>query len=307
MEGIAAHPSYENRDEDTSSSPSSMWAISGHDFFPCERAVEALPSGHYTVEWKNGVYFHQLPVNSDDLIELPDSASEKAIKEVREFWQLEEKFKRSGFLWKRGLLLYGPAGSGKTSTVQIVCNMVVEQGGLAVYITDPALTSDGLRVLREIEPERRLTVVMEDIDAVVKNYGEKDLLALLDGEDQVDNVVFIATTNYPERLDKRMVNRPSRFDLIEKIGMPTKAARHQYLSFKSSELKNDTKKMNKWVAATKGFSVAHLKELLILVEVFGKDFNESVERLKNMMNNLPISEDGSVPDMGFRNSDEDEE
>jgi SpoVK/Ycf46/Vps4 family AAA+-type ATPase len=80
-----------------------------------------------------------------------------------------------------------------------------------------------------IEKHRPIVVMIEDIDAIVDKKGESAMLALLDGELQIDNVVFVATTNYPERLDKRLVNRPSRFDEIIKIGMPSAAARAQYI------------------------------------------------------------------------------
>ena len=51
-------------------------------------------------------------------------------------------------------------------------------------------------------------------------YAESEYLSLLDGENQIGNVVYVATTNYPEKLDKRFTDRPSRFDVVQKISMP---------------------------------------------------------------------------------------
>ena len=110
---------------------------------------------------------------------------------------------------------------------------------------------------------------------------------MLDGELQVDNVVFIATTNYPQRLDKRFINRPSRFDEIIKIGMPNAEARKFYLEHKNPRLVENITELENWVELTKGFSVAHLKELIISVECFDKTIEETIKRLRSMMEATP--------------------
>lgn len=265
-----------------------MWASHGNMFSPCEKAVETLPAGQYTIENSQnlGLYFREITTNIDDLIELPDSASEFIVKNVEEFWSKEEVFRNFGFLWKRGVLMWGPPGSGKTSTLQILIKKIIERNGLAVFVDNPHLASSGLRMLRVIEPTRPIVVLLEDLDAIVRDYGESSILALLDGELQIDNVVFIATTNYPERLDARICNRPSRFDVVKKIGMPSPAARKIYLSNKNPRFKNptdqDTNDLEKWVKDSEGFSIAHLKELIILIEVFGTEYDVAIKRLQKM-------------------------
>lgn len=120
----------------------------------------------------------------------------------------------------------------------------------------------------------------------------------MDGETQIDNVVYIATTNYPERLDPRLVNRPSRFDIVAKIGMPSAEARGVYLRSRSKQLSD--KEIDEWVQATEEFSFAHLKELIVSVEVFERPFAECVERLKMMMECKSSSSEFKSPaKMGF--------
>ncbi len=277
-----------------------LWAVSGECYFPCEETESSLPPDHYLIDsGPSGLHFRRQQFKIDDLLELPDCASEKVIAEIRNFWTLEDHFRKYGFLWKRGMMLWGPPGSGKTSTVQIVSSDIVKSGGIAVTITSPHLAIEGLRILRRIEPNRPVVALLEDIDAIVNGYGDAELLALLDGESQIDNVVYIATTNYPERLDKRFINRPSRFDVVQKIGMPSEESRRVYLSHKSIILKEDAEKLDLWVKDTEGFSIAHLKELIISVEVFSAGYKDALFRLKAMMDCRGSSVDFETPTMGL--------
>ena len=282
--------------ENMIASGAKMWAIYGNAYSPCEKAVGTLPAGQYTIEitQERGIYFSKKDVNLDDLMILPDSASEEVIEGIETFWTKEEHFRKFGFLWKRGVMLWGPPGSGKTSTVQIISKLIVDKGGLSVYVQNPELGARGLELMRRIEPDRPIVVILEDIDAIARCHGEADLLALLDGELQIDNVVFIATTNYPEHLDKRLTNRPSRFDIVKKIGMPSDDARRMYLEARNERLtdKKHKAELEMWVNKAKQFSLAHLKELIISVEVFGIPLDNAVERLRAMMDINLKSEDG---------------
>lgn len=273
----------------------SMWAKSGDNYKPCEIAVSSLPAGQYIVveTISNGLHFHKKDVNTDSLVILPDSNSEKVIESITRFWGREEKYREYGFLWKRGIIMYGPPGGGKTSTVQQIANMIVAEGGLAVYCVNPEITSEGLRLLRGVEPTRPIVVIMEDLDALIRNYGESVVLALLDGELQIDNVTYLATTNYPEKLDKRIINRPSRFDEVIHVGMPNAKCREVFILAKHKHMEPDSEELSKWVAATDGFSVAHIKEVIVSVECMGRDFDEVILRLRKMID-VPITGDGEV-------------
>lgn len=149
-----------------------------------------------------------------------------------------------------------------------------------------------------IEPNRPVVAIMEDLDALIQRYGEHEYLALLDGEAQVDRIVFIATTNYPEKLDRRFCDRPSRFDTVQYIGMPSREARKAYLKAKEPSL--DVKELKIWVEATDGFSLAHLKELIVAVKCLGQPFGKALARLEGMRVVRPTSEDEPTKKMtGF--------
>lgn len=266
---------------------SQMWAVSGADsFFPCAKTEERLPPGQYIVGYSEskGVYFIKKEINLDKLMVLPDSKAERVLASIAHFWSCEDKFREHGFLWKRGIMLYGPPGSGKTVLCQQLSKQIVDNGGISVYLSDPAITAEGLRLLRLIEPKRPIVVMIEDIDSIVERGGEQHLLHLLDGELQIDNVVFVATTNYPERMDKRLVNRPSRFDEIIKIGMPSAAARGQYITAKVTRLVTEeaAAELKLWIDGTKDLSVAHIREVIISVECLGNPLDLTIKRIIKM-------------------------
>ena len=291
----------DNDEEISYSKDASMWAMRGGMYMPCEKAIDILPSGQYLVnaDPNIGIYFEYHSASFDSLIQVPNSASNEVIQSINTFWNKEEHFRRLNYLWKRGILLWGPPGSGKTCTVQLISQENVKQGGISLYLRVPELTVEGLKVLRKIEPERKLLVIMEDIEAIIRRHGDSEILALLDGEMQIDNVVFIATTNYPELLDKRLVNRPSRFDIVKKVGMPDDRARKAYLQAMHPDFSEDTELLRKWVEETKGFSIAHLKELIISTEVFEVEFEDAVERLRLMAEIDISSEDYDGNSMGL--------
>jgi SpoVK/Ycf46/Vps4 family AAA+-type ATPase len=276
-----------------------MWSVTGDQYYPCDKSVRRLPPGQYipTCNSHRGVFLVKTNAHADELMILPDSKSEYILAEIERFWRSKALFDRHGLLWKRGVILTGPPGSGKTSTLQQVSARVVSAGGISMYCTDPSVTAEALRVVRRIEPERPIVLLMEDIDAIISQHGDADLLALLDGELQVSNILHIATTNYPEQLDPRFIQRPSRFDDIVEIGMPSAEARDAYLKVKNPGL-SDAERA-RWVAGTDGFSLAALKEVIVAVECLGRALEPTLERVRKMLDRKPTSEDSKKSSIGF--------
>lgn len=250
----------------------------GHGYAPCSKTYASLPAGFYKLEMINGVYFlvkHELI--SDSIIELPDSDSAKIIAEIDDFWAKSNLFQQYGLSHKRGVLLYGPPGSGKTVTALVIAKNVIENGGLVFQVTqEPYTLTQMLPKVRQVEPDRPVVIIMEDIDSLIKEYSESEVLSLLDGEQSIDNVVYVATTNYPEELDKRVTDRPSRFDRLVKIDFPSYESRISYL------LHHNVPDSKLWGKATEGFSIAHIKELIVSVKCLGHDFETELKRLRSM-------------------------
>lgn len=287
-----------------------MWSSVGNDVFVgCNEAHKTLPLGQYVagITGNGTTFLEKQKMTFDTLLELPDTASKEVLDAIELFWTKEQHFRKHGFLWKRGILLWGPPGSGKTSTLQLIARGVHTIGGISLMANSPNYTSAGLKLIRQIEPATPIVVMFEDMDALVQECGESRWLAILDGELQIDNVIFVATTNYPERLDARFINRPSRFDIVKKIGMPSADARRMYLSLKNPRLveENNKSELETWVTMTKGFSIAHLKEVITSVECFEIPFDAVIKRLRTMMD-IKISSSETKGNFGFLSGDDKE-
>lgn len=279
-----------------------QWQVRGDNrvFIPSGRTVPSIPPGNYWINHNDavGVFLESRRIINDGIITMPDSASARVLKHMEKFWNSYARYKKFGLLYKRGILLWGPPGSGKTITVLQLCQQIIDRGGIVLHTAQPSMTATMLTFIRDIEPVRPIICIYEDVDEIIRNYGESALLSLLDGETQIENIVHIATTNYPERLGARIVNRPSRFDDRVLVDMPTGEQRTAYLRRMMPE--EPLKFIAKWVNDTQGFSIAHLRELVAAVYCLDSDYDETLTRLKSM-NIAPTGMDGFAKkaEMGF--------
>jgi hypothetical protein len=276
----------------------------GKRFFPAARTKKALKPGLYDIllTAEAGLFFEWVPVKTEGVIRFPHTNTDFVVNEIQRFWAQRERFVRYGLTHKRGIMLWGPPGSGKSCTIQLVMKDVIDRGGVALRFTSPGLFSLGLRILREVQPETPVVVLMEDMDSLVRQYSETDILNLLDGAELVDRTVFLASTNYPELLGARIMNRPSRFDRRIKVPFPTEESRRIYLESLLSRANGEAASVDveRWANDTDGFSFAHLKELFVGVVILENDYDETVKTLKSMKEQIS-SEQFNREQAGFAN------
>lgn len=301
---IATPPSLHKRedesieDENTEFASHTQWSQMGlSDFLVCGPTKTTLPAGMYVVNHttpQGDPIFTKLELKVDDLIRFDDSVADSILTEIDTFWAKRTEFKQYGFLHRRGYLLYGPQGSGKSTVVHQIIHNIITQGDIVLLYS--GYLPSALVALRQVEPDRRLVCVFEDIDAIIRDYGEDKILSILDGENQIDRVLNIATTNYPGRLDKRIVSRPRRFDRVIKIGVPGLEIRKKYLKLK---LKIDDASLEEWIAKTDGLSFAALAEVVISVKCLGNSLDDTVKILSSMTKDK-YSEVDVEAKVGFR-------
>ena len=284
----------------TDSENHTQWAVGGNGrFSPVGATTNKMPSGVYEpfvtpTSWG----LERMNITSDGIYELPDMATKEVLSEVKKFWLSEDKYRSHNLLYKRGLILFGPPGGGKTVCIKLLMNELVERGGVVVLARQIPLTLLCLKAIRRVEPLRNLIVVLEDIDEIIRYQGEATVLSMLDGEDNIDRVVNLASTNFPDRLGSRIINRPSRFDRRIEVGMPSDESRRFYLS-KATKDGLSADQMEQWVTDTKDLSIAHLRELVAAVYCLEQPYKEVIDRLKEMQLAVKSEEEFKRGKVGF--------
>lgn len=171
-----------------------QWQVAPNGMFrPAARTVKHIHPGAFMMghDDRGPFLVHQVLL-SDKIVDLPNTANMRVLSVIRKFWLSRDRYVKHGLVFKRGILLYGPPGSGKTITVHLLSKDLIERGGIVLFCTNPGLALLLIGAVRRIEKERPLIVVLEDIDEIIRSHSEHDVLSMLDGENNTDNVVFIA-------------------------------------------------------------------------------------------------------------------
>ena len=223
---------------------------------------------------------------------LPDGAFEvtfedvgglgKQIKLIRELVQLPltypHVYRHLGINPPRGIILYGPPGSGKSHLARAVANEVDARfyyiNGPDVIGTYTGETEANLRrMFNEAGHHSPSIIFIDELDAMAPKRGETgahsdtrtvtQLLSLMDGLKRVDSVIVIGTTNRIDAVDPAF-RRPGRFDREIFIGPPDAAGRREILEIHSREmpLSDDAQDyLDEIAKRTHGFLGADLMEL----------------------------------------------
>lgn len=187
-----------------------------------------------------------------------------------EIFRRREAFRANGVPLKRGVILHGVPGTGKTLVGKVLASLK-----LATFVYVTAADMSGLESVRSIvDLARRLSptiLFFEDIDLFADDRSSYctnallgEILAQLDGFETNDGLIFIATTNDLTAIDPAIRERPSRFDVVVHLDLPSRQARRQILmqnlpfTIASGTLLDDA------AFATDGLSGAQVREVAYL-------------------------------------------
>jgi hypothetical protein len=200
---------------------------------------------------------------------LPGDLKRELQDDLRQFFDSRDVYERYRIPWKRGLLLVGPPGNGKTHTIKALLNWL-NQPCLYVKSLKSRHYSDHDCLKSVFDRARKTTpcvLVMEDLDSLINDRNRSFFLNELDGFAANSGILLIATTNHPDRLDPAIVDRPSRFDRKYHFPLPALPERDAYIALWNTTLEPAVRLSEsgkeRIAAATDGFSFAYLKELFL--------------------------------------------
>ncbi len=176
----------------------------------------------------------------------------------------------------------------------LIAQIIAEYHGIVINMESIDTFIPMANNIRALEPDTPILAIIEDLDSFMSYNSTKQFLNLLDGNLQVDNIVYLATTNYLERLEDRIKNRPSRFDRRYEIGYPTREAREFYLRKKLKPEDIEAIDIQKWVMDSEGFTFAHLREMIVSVIVMEGEYEKTVKQLRDMYS--VMESNGKKPD-----------
>jgi cell division protease FtsH len=209
--------------------------------------VSELAQGKNLYQGKNielggSIAFLKLPVKGWDDLALEPAMKEEIQTNTVGFLNRSEEMAKYGIPLRRGVILAGEPGTGKTLISKIIMNQssgitcISAQANSLAY---PGYIYELYGLAKDLKPS---IVFLEDIDLIgedrrrMKGSALPTLLAKLDGIEECHEVVTIASTNFLENIDDALRKRPSRFDRIIQLTLPSLEQRRDFTRYLSQKI-----------------------------------------------------------------------
>jgi len=242
-----------------------------------------------------GLQLNPTSFSTDDL--LKDFINTKQIEEIVDcFFSNLHLYAEFGMdVPRRGVLLYGPPGAGKSTAISMCANKYVNDGKTAVVIwaTDAYEAYDIKEFFKVFQYEgvEKLILVAEDLGGMENGEttmrSDSSLLALLDNNEKTFTIptMIVATTNHPENFAGNITNRSGRFDDKIEVSIPGGDARRKLLKFFSKNTANEEALVLIESKQCEKFPPSHIRESYIRSRLRNKDLALTI---KEMMQEIEI-------------------
>ena len=244
--------------------------------------------------------------NTFDDVVLSDEVKDKVMMNTVEFFKNIKKYGEHGLSTSRGVILAGKPGTGKTLTLESIISAFPQY--TRIYATSESLMGRHhirhmYKIARMLKPS---IVFIEDIDTLGASDDDDyyrtpllgEILTALNSIESNDEILTIATTNYPDALDIAIRDRPGRFDVRIDFEMPDRDARRIILKKYLSNFNIDESliKYDKIIKETDGFSGAWLVELVQTSFSFAlrDDSNDPTITIANLESAMKVVKENRV-------------
>jgi len=227
--------------------------------------VLELAAGHAGMT----ITFPVLAVTAREDVVLPEETLRRVERHTLDVVTHRDALREAGQHLKRGLLLFGPPGTGKTHTTRYIVQQLC--GSTVLMLSGQSLHAVGMitQMARDLQPS---VVVLEDVDLVAEDRGFGpganpvlfSLLDAMDGAASDADLLFLLTTNRADLLEPALAARPGRVDVAVEITLPDADARRRLFAVytRGVPLALSEADVDEVVARTEGVTASFVKELV---------------------------------------------
>ncbi|MFW5653960.1 MAG: AAA family ATPase [Planctomycetota bacterium] len=216
-----------------------------------------------------------------DRMTVPDDLRRRIETEVLGFFTEESKLahRRLRVPYRRGVLLWGPPGNGKTTMMRLLAAKLEDARMLLLPRSKLQDDQDIEAAMAFAKSHTPAVLLLEDIDSMFQSMVTMSrFLNLLDGLDvshgdcaSDGGLLVVATTNHPDKLDPAINSRPGRFDTLIEFPLPDAVQRRRYLAGGAEAVPASMRET--LVGQTRGMSYVHLRELFKLANLYALNRN----------------------------------
>jgi predicted AAA+ superfamily ATPase len=230
-----------------------------------------LPYGIYSHSHSNNVHPERLmplDLRDDNYIELLSSLIDLDTS-IEHFINNKSIYTDSKTLYKLGVLLFGPPGTGKTSYMR---QFIRSKKDAIVIFLDVIPSRDFLQKLESSTKDKLKIFVIEEVLSVIDDSHDiREMLDFLDGSKSVSNSIYFLSTNYPESIPENVI-RNGRIDIFTKVEFPDRKAREKLIEYYLQR-----NPIEEEIEITKEMPIVDIREICFLHKKTNESFKSCVK------------------------------